>query len=139
MNSRARFALLGLCIVAGAVLFAASAHAQTNLHDATGSFSGLLELIQTNANGWAERLRGYAIRLFWMLATIQFIWTFFPLVLRQADFGEIVGELIRFILVIGFFFALLTYSVEWANAVVNSFREAGGVASGLGQGLRPGD
>lgn len=85
MNSRARFALLGLCMCVGAVFLATSAHAQTNLHDATGSFSGLLELIQNNANGWAARLRGYATRLFWILATIQFVWTFFPLVLRQAD------------------------------------------------------
>src|SRR5690606_4531581 len=54
-------------------------------------------------------------------------------------FGEIVGELVRFILVIGFFYALLIYSVDWATAVVESFRIAGGTASGLGRGLRPGD
>jgi len=139
MNSRARVALLVLCMCAGVTFLATSAHAQSNLHDATGSFSGLLDLIKNNANAWAGRLRGYATHLFWILATIQLVWTFFPLVLRQADFGEIVGELVRFILVIGFFFALLTYSVDWATAVVDSFRTAGGAASGLGQELKPGD
>jgi len=139
MHGRVRLALLVLCAFAGAALFAASAHAQTNLHDASGSFSGLLELIQNNANGWAARLRDYATRLFWILATIQLVWTFFPLVIRNADFGEIVGELIRFILVVGFFYALLIYSVDWATAVVDSFRIAGGQASGLGRELRPGD
>ncbi len=54
-----------------------------------------------------------------------------PLVFRQADFGEIVGELIRFILVIGFFYALLLFSAEWADKVVDSFRTAGATAAGL--------
>lgn len=140
MDRSARVALLVLCACAGVAFLATSAHAQTtNLHDASGSFTGLLQLIQSNANNWAGKLRGYATRVFWILATIQLVWTFFPLVLRQADFGEIIGELIRYILVIGFFFALLTYSVDWANAIVESFREAGGQASGLGQELRPGD
>jgi len=137
MHGRVKFALLVLLGVAGVVL-ATSAHAQA-LQDPSGSFSGLLELIQNNANAWADRLRGYAIRVFWSLATIQLVWTFFPLVIRNADFGEIVGELVRFILVIGFFYALLIYSVDWATAVVESFRIAGGTASGLGRGLRPGD
>lgn len=137
MHGRVKFTLLVLLGVAGVVL-ATSAHAQA-LQDASGSFAGLLELIQNNANAWADRLRGYAIRVFWSLATIQLVWTFFPLVIRNADFGEIVGELVRFILVIGFFYALLIYSVDWATAVVESFRIAGGTASGLGRELRPGD
>lgn len=139
MSSRARFALLALCVCVGVMLLATSAHAQTNLKDASGAFTGLLQLVQNNANSWADKLRGYATRVFWILATIQLVWTFFPLVLRQADFAEIVGELIRFVLVIGFFLALLLYSVEWANAIVQSFREAGGTASGIGKDLKPGD
>jgi len=139
MNSRARFALMVLCICAVGAFLATSAHAQTNLQDASGSFTGLLDLIHTNANNWAGKLKNYATRLFWILASIQLVWTFFPLVIRNADFGEIVGELIRFVLIIGFFFALLLYSVDWATAIVDSFRQAGGKASGLGQGLRPGD
>ena len=47
-------------------------------------------------------LHGYAVNLFWSLALIQFVWTFFPMVFKQVDFGELVGELIRFIMVIGF-------------------------------------
>lgn len=50
------------------------------------------------------------IRLFWLLASIQFVWTFMPLVMKQADFGEIVGELLRFVLVMGFFLAVMQYA-----------------------------
>ena len=139
MIPRTRLTLLVLCAVAGAILLIGPADAQTNLHNASGSYAGLLELIQTNANNWAARLRGYAIHLFFGLAVIQLVWTFFPLVMRQADFGELVGELLRFILVTGFFYALLMYSVDWGNAVVNSFRQAGAAAAGVGTGLKPGD
>lgn len=85
------------------------------LTDPSGSFNGLLDLVQNSAASWDGRLRGYATTLFWLLASIQFVWTFFPLIFRQADFGEVVGELIRFILVIGFFYALLMFSAEWGG------------------------
>lgn len=108
--------------------------------DAGKGAESLLEIIRNNANSWAVTLRSYALNLFWLLAVIQLIWTFFPLVMKQADLSEIAGELVRFILVTGFFFALLVYSVDWANAIVESFRKAGAAAAGLGgQSLYPGD
>ncbi|OHV78539.1 P-type conjugative transfer protein TrbL [Rhizobium sp. LCM 4573] len=116
------------------------AMAATNLADGSGSFTGLLDLIKQGAEQWDARLRNYAVTLFWLLAGIQFVWTFFPLVFRQADFGEIIGELIRFVMVIGFFYALLIYSSQWAYAIVDSFREAGAAAAGVGtKQLMPGD
>lgn len=139
MNQRTRLTLLVLCAVAGVMLLIGSADAQTNLHNGSAAYAGLLELIQSSANSWAARLRGYAIHVFWALAVIQLVWTLFPLVMRQADFGELVGELLRFILVTGFFYALLMYSVDWGNAVVNSFRQAGAAAAGVSTGLKPGD
>lgn len=111
-----------------------------DLHDPSGSFTGLLDLIRKNAENWDDKLRGYATTLFWLLAGIQFVWQFFPLVFRQADFGEIMGELIRFVMTTGFFLALLSFSSEWAADVVNSFRQAAANAAGLGTtGMRPGD
>ena len=115
------------------------AFAQANLAAPDQSVQGLLDIIQSRSASWDASLRGYASSIFWSLAVIQFVITFFPLAIRNGDFSEIVGELVRFILVIGFFAALLLYSTEWARAIVDSFREAGGVASGLGRGLRPGD
>jgi type IV secretion system protein TrbL len=130
----------------GAVLLLLSAFgagdalAQVNLNQPDTSVQGLLDLIRSNANGWNGRLHGYAVSLFWSLAAIQFVMTFFPLTIRGADFGEIVGELVRFILTIGFFAALLMYSADWAQAVIDSFRQAGAHAAGLsGTGLQPGD
>ncbi|RMS80267.1 P-type conjugative transfer protein TrbL [Pseudomonas savastanoi] len=113
--------------------------AATDLSHADTSVQGLLDLVLQQSHQWSETLYDYAIRLFWLLASIQFIWTFMPLVMKQADFGEIVGELLRFVLVVGFFLAVMKYSVEWSSAIVESFRDAAASASGLGRALEPGD
>lgn len=132
--------LLWLMLLAFASILLTTEANAADLHDPSGSFTGLLDLVKNSASVWDSKLRVYATRLFWLLAAIQLVWTFFPLVFKQADFGEIVGELIRFIMVIGFFYALLLFSAEWAEAVVNSFRQAGATAAGLGStGLKPGD
>lgn len=141
MRERQQFVLWVVLLALASYLFAGDAMAApADLHNPSGSFNGLLDLVQQSAESWDAKLRGYAKTLFWLLASIQFVWTFFPLVFRQADFGEIIGELIRFIMVIGFFFALLMFSAEWGKAVIDSFREAGAAAAGLGsKGLKPGD
>lgn len=124
--------------VAASFLFAGDVMAQDMADGA--KFTGLLELIQSNAANWSARLEGYALNVFVILALIQLVWTFYPLVFKQADLGEIVGELIRFIVVTGFFYALLTNCTTWAGNVVDSFRQAGSSAAGLGStGLKPGD
>lgn len=116
-----------------------SSLADTNLAQPDTSVDGLLDLILNQSSLWSQRLYSYAINLFWLLATIQLVWTFIPLVIKQADMGEIVGELVRFILVTGFFLAMIKYAVEWASAIVDSFRDAGATASGLNRALQPGD
>lgn len=105
----------------------------------SNEMNGLLRMLYQAASEWSPRLQGYALKLLASLALIQLVWTFMPLVMRQADLGEIVGELIRFFMIIGFFYAVIEHSVPWATTVVDSFREAAGTASGLGRALQPGD
>ena len=127
--SAARAIALGLSALIVTALFTGVAHA-ADLHDAAQSYDGLLDLIQFQAHSWNGRLLGYAKELFWGLAVIQLVWTFVPLVLKQVDIGEIVGELLRLVLVTGFFYALLLNSVTWATDVVSGawFRAAVGGA-----------
>lgn len=129
---------IGLCLMLLAGRTAAAAG--VDLAQSDTSMQGLLDMILEASNEWGPRLHGYAVNLFWSLALIQFVWTFFPMVFKHADFGELVGELIRFIMVIGFFLILLDHSTEWASAIVNSFRQAGAHAAGLpSPELMPGD
>ncbi|WP_025902244.1 P-type conjugative transfer protein TrbL [Tatumella sp. UCD-D_suzukii] len=138
LNRASKFVTFAMFCCVISVVFIGQAHA-ANLADASGSMTGLMDLILKNASEWHDRLIGYAKTVFWSLAAIQLVITFFPLVFRQVDFGEIMGELIRFILVIGFFYALLVYSSEWASDIVDSFRQAGAHAANIDKALRPGD
>ena len=110
-----------------------------DLHEPGQAASGLLEMIRNNSNQWSASLRGHAISLFWLLVAIDLVLVFGPFVLRGADTGELLGEIVRFVLTVGFFATLLIYSVTWSEAIVNSFRHAGGEASGFGSMLYPGD
>ncbi|MBI6856034.1 P-type conjugative transfer protein TrbL [Pseudomonas cichorii] len=132
-------ARLLLFLALSSAFVSGDAMAATDLSHADTSVQSLLDLVLQQSHQWSGKLYDYAIRLFWLLASIQFVWTFIPLVMKQADFGEIVGELLRFVLVVGFFLAVMKYSVEWSSAIVDSFREAAASASGLGRALEPGD
>ncbi|HBK9477955.1 TPA: P-type conjugative transfer protein TrbL [Escherichia coli] len=101
--------------------------------------NGLLTDIQNASGQWGPKLQGYARNLLFLLAGIQFVWTFGNLIWQSADVGEMFRELLKFVMTIGFFLALLTYSTEWSTAIVNSFRQAGSEASGFAQELMPGD
>ena len=128
-----------LALVSATLLLSAGSAMAAGDVAQSNEMNGLLRMLYQAASEWSPRLQGYALKLLASLALIQLVWTFMPLVMKQADLGEVVGELIRFFMVIGFFYAVIEHSVPWATAVVDSFREAAGTASGLGRALQPGD
>ncbi|PBK51641.1 P-type conjugative transfer protein TrbL [Pseudomonas syringae pv. actinidiae] len=128
-----------LALVSASLLLSAGSAMAAGDVTQSNEMNGLLRMLYQAASEWSPRLQGYALKLLASLALIQLVWTFMPLVMKQADLGEVVGELIRFFMVIGFFYAVIEHSVPWATAVVDSFREAAGTASGLGRALQPGD
>ena len=134
---KARHFLFVLAAV-GLALVASDASAQA-VTQPDAKFDGLLSLIQQNSEQWNGRLQGYALHLFWTLAVIQLVMTFFPMVLRQAELGEIAHELVKYVLVIGFFYEILAHSTYWASAVIQSFRDAGGTAIGQPSAMQPSD
>jgi type IV secretion system protein TrbL len=112
------------------LLFAGAAFAQT-LSDPTQRMDGLMDMVVSASNQWAPRLQGYATTLLWSLAGIQIVIAFMPLVLGRAELGDIIHEVVKFILVAGFFAAMIQYTPDWSYAVVRSFRQAGAAAAGL--------
>lgn len=122
---------IALLLMAGGAM-AAGLQSNVEMND-------LLTDIQTASGQWGPKLHGYALNLLFLLAGIQFVWTFGNLIWQNADVGEMFRELIKFVMTVGFFMALLTYSTEWSTAIVNSFRQAGAEASGFAQELMPGD
>ncbi|MZH99459.1 P-type conjugative transfer protein TrbL [Dickeya dianthicola] len=130
-------------VFVGAVLLLSANSAMAagvDLAQSNTSMNSLLGLIQNASNQWAPRLHDYALWLLGCLSVIQLVWTFAPMVMRGAELGEILHELVKFILVVGFFYAMLDHATEWGGAIVNSFRQAGAHAAGLSSAeLMPGD
>lgn len=100
--------------------------------------SGLLKLFQTNAAEWGPRLTQYATYLLFSLGLLQLVWTFSLKALDgNLELGGVVADLIRFIMFMGFFMAMIQYFPSWGGMVVDSFRKAAGVATGLGKDVTP--
>jgi type IV secretion system protein TrbL len=96
--------------------------------------NSIVDAYRTKAAAWEPVLTGYAITLFWLLVTIDLVWNGIALALRGADLQEFTGELVRRIFFIGFFFALLTHSSDWAQAIIDSLRQAADAANAAAGG-----
>jgi type IV secretion system protein TrbL len=93
------------------------------------SINQVLSTYQSNAQAWQGVLSGFATRLFWILALVELLVVAVRCVLKGADLGEFVADVVGFILFVGFFYALLLNGPAWANAIITSFTQAGNAAA----------
>ena len=112
----------------------AAAHAQNSTSDVGGTF----QQVQTAANAWIPAIMAAATKLFYLLAVIDFAWSA-PSFLRESDFMGLFLSLIKKLLVISFFYAVLVNGQAWIPAIVNSFIQIGTNASGLPAAQSPSD
>ncbi|MBV8225710.1 MAG: P-type conjugative transfer protein TrbL, partial [Verrucomicrobia bacterium] len=99
----------------------------------------LLSKYKSAGQTWTVTIENAATNLFWLLATISLGWTCVSMAIKQADLGELVAELCRFIMFTGFFFWLLLNGATFGNGIVKSLWQIGGDAGGTGQSIYPGD
>lgn len=91
-------------------------------------------------NGWHDKLRPAVLYVFWALAAISWAYTGITLALKGADMPEIMNELVKLILITGFWLYIIENSVDICNAIINSLAKAAGIAGGAGAtGVAPGD
>ena len=126
-----RRTILGVAAVALAT--AATAHAQAPV-DVGGTF----QQIEQAANAWIPTIMQEASFLFYVLATLDFAWGA-PQLLREHDFNGLFLSLIKKLLVISFFYAVLINGQTWIPAIVNSFAQLGANAAGVPQAQNPSD
>lgn len=112
---------------------AVSAHAQTPV-DVGGTF----QQIGQAANAWIPAIMHEASFLFYVLATLDFAWSS-PQFLRESDFMGLFLSLIKKLLVISFFYAVLINGQVWVPAIVNSFAQLGATAAGVPVVQNPSD
>jgi len=109
-------------------------HAQTG---STNAPTSILDEYKRLEGQWISKLLGAAQRLFVLLAGIEVVWSFTLLALEKADFQLLTAAIIRKIMWIGIFYALLLYGVTpdgggWIPAILNSFQLLGQNASSVG-------
>lgn len=120
-------------LVATATLFNLSGYAQ----EATNNFvDPFVAQYADNAAAWEAPLKAFAQNIFWGLALIEIVWVIKDLVIGQASFEDWGLALVQQLVVIGFFWAMLTHSSEWAKAIIDSFKIAGNTANLAAGGVR---
>jgi len=83
------------------------------------------------AAAWFSSLFPVARAVFWTLVLIELIWSAIWWVVDREDGLTVVTALLRKVLAVGFFYALLVYGSTWIPAVIQGFSQAGSSASGL--------
>ena len=91
----------------------------------------MLDQFRAMRLNWLTVASGYANRLFGILALIEFAWTAAILVMEKTDLQGWTAALIRKMMFIGAFFALLNFGADWIPRIINSFQIIGQTASGL--------
>ena len=94
-----------------------------------GALDAIRSTFRDNANRWWTIQELYALRMFWILAVIDFAWMAIMLALSLGDFQDFVVQVVRKIIVLGLFLALLVYGHIWAAAIMNSMRQVAGIAN----------
>src|SRR5271155_370427 len=122
-----------LSVSAVALASVVTAQAQTSV-DVGGTF----QQIEQAANAWIPAVTQEASFLFYVLAALDFAWGA-PQLLRENDFNGLFLSLIKKLLVISFFYAVLINGQTWIPAIVNSFAQLGATAAGVPLAQNPSD
>ncbi len=100
--------------------------------------SQILNIYRAQRTTWFTNVYPATNTLFGLLALIDFAWSAAVMVLEKQDFHSWVSTLVRKMVTIGAFYALLIYGRFWIPAIVDSFETLGQNASSSGP-LDPGD
>lgn len=101
----------------------------------SGIMNEVLDRFHEATSKWLPAIQSAAERLFLALATMSMVWTFGMLLMRRAEIGEFFSELIRFMVVFGFYWWLLKNAMgglQIADTIVKSLSQLGSKAGSLG-------
>ncbi len=129
--------ILSYVIVIGIALLSAAAFAHAQGPNSVNGPSSILDEYKGLQNGWIAKLLGAAQRLFFLLAGIEVAWSFTLLAIEKADFQALTATIVRKIMWIGIFYAILLYGITpggggWIPAIIDSFHILGQNASSVG-------
>jgi type IV secretion system protein TrbL len=94
--------------------------------------SQIMDQFRNQRNQWTTNIWVYANALFGILAVIEFAWSAAVMLLEKSDLQSWTSALIRKLMWIGAFYALLLNGRIWIPAIIDSFTAIGQSAAGLG-------
>src|SRR5208282_1546320 len=100
--------------------------------------SGIMDQFRAQRATWTTNVWVYATALFGILAVIEFAWSAAVMLLEKTDLQSWTSALVRKMMWIGAFYALLLNGNSWIPAIIDSFTTIGQTASGT-NALSPGD
>lgn len=136
-NLAARLPLQWLPAIALLALVAESALAQAGFQ--TTVPTDILTRFRNQRILWTTNVWVYANRLFGILALIEFTWSAVTMVLDKTNLQSWTSALIRKIMWIGAFYALLINGRNWIPAIIDSFEQIGSNAAAMAAPLSPSD
>jgi len=100
---------------------------------ATGFLDDLTKQFQDRAGIWEEHFRIAAVRVFRTLLLIDFVYVSFDILfLKGEDLRSWAGEILRQVLIIGFFSWVLFNSGEAVSIIQDGFSKLAGIATEIG-------
>ncbi|MBO1272896.1 P-type conjugative transfer protein TrbL [Shewanella sp. 4t3-1-2LB] len=102
----------------------------------SGAINELLLTFENAANVWPAIIRQYVTWLFWALVGISWAWHFLWMAFKGDSIVELLAELTRRSLLIGFFYWLVIDGTSIASSIVEGFMFIGNKISG--QYIHPG-
>jgi type IV secretion system protein TrbL len=121
-----------LAAIAAASFFAQTVFAQAGPPFNTTVPSQIMDQFRNSRILWTTNVFVYANALFGILAVIEFAWSAAVMLLEKSDFQTWTSALIRKLMWIGAFYALLLNGRLWIPAIIDSFTQIGQNAAGLG-------
>jgi type IV secretion system protein TrbL len=133
-----RFSKTGLRWVALGLACGYLLFAQANPGYNTRVPSTIMNQFRNQRVNWAANVWVYANGLFGLLAIIEFAWSAAVMLLEKSDLQSWTSALVRKMMWLGAFYAVLLYGNSWIPAIIDSFTAIGQNASGV-VALSPGD
>ena len=132
VSKQGTWALRWLPVMAVAGMFVQVVWAQAGPPFNTTVPSGIMDQFRNNRIQWTTNVWVYANTLFGILAVIEFAWSAAVMLLEKSDLQSWTSALIRKLMWIGAFYALLLNGRIWIPAIIDSFTQIGQNAAGLG-------
>jgi type IV secretion system protein TrbL len=134
----ARYRQTGLRCLTIAVACSCALLAQGNATFNTSVPGSIMNQFRNMRANWTSNIWLYANSLFALLAVIEFAWSAAVMLLEKSDLQSWTSALVRKMMWLGAFYALLLFGSSWIPAIIDSFTAIGQNASGVAA-LSPGD